>query len=112
MDISCVNHLWPDLQKGFVKKNFKPHQQFKPYLYTYSCYICITILYVYKLFLKSGHKCFNRSGPFLEIRSYLLCYNKFNEQFNQISVFLPYNMVDQLTQSRYSYKITLILLKS
>ena len=63
----------------FVKNQLLKHLV----LYTYSCYICITILYyVYKtvlgyvlamfFFHKSGHKCFDRSGPFLRIRSHLV----------------------------------------
>ena len=47
---------------------------------TYTCYIRITILYICKtvfwyvltvFFPKSGHKCFDRSGPFLQIWSHL-----------------------------------------
>ena len=50
-------------------------------MYTYSWYVCITILHVCKtgycyvltvFFQKSGQKCCDRSGPFLQIRSHIV----------------------------------------
>ena len=62
-------HLWPDLWK----KQLLKHQ--KTVLYTYSCYysMCIQNCFWYVLtvvpFHKSGYEYFDRSGPFLWIRS-------------------------------------------
>ena len=75
-DHFCKN-IWDLI---WEKNTFKTYQN--TVLHTYRSGIHIQKLYVYKtvflicfngwFFHKSGHKCFNTSGPFLQIKSQLL----------------------------------------
>ena len=87
--IDVTIHLWPDLQKRttsvktfvtwFVKNQLLKHLKKQFFMHTVVIYAYLFYIYA-KLFLicfidvifdKSGHKCFDRSGLLLQIRSHL-----------------------------------------